>query len=143
MKDTDSPTVEGLPDAGGLNIDYQDVLTFEPTDEQLRMIRADFKRVAESVRRHLTHEFTVTPRVDRTPEGLQGRVIVEFPTGDVIGPGVPITADMFEGATESNWTGPIPPEEIETLSREITMVTVTHWAEWLDRVEGDQSLPAS
>lgn len=143
MKDTDPPTVEGLPDAGGLNIDYQDVLAFEPTDEQLRMIRADCKRVADSVRRHLTHEFTVTPRIDRTSEGLQGLIVVEFPTGDAIGPAIPITADMFEGATESNWEGPIPPEEIETLSREITTATVTRWAEVLDRIEGEQALPAS
>ena len=143
MKDTDSTAVQGLPDAGGLNIDYDDVLTVEPTDEQLRMIQADLKQVADNVRRHLTHGFTITPRIDRSPEGVQGLVVVEFPTGDAIGPGIPITTDMFEGATESGWDGPIPPEEIETLSREITMVALTHWAEMLDRIEADQALPAS
>lgn len=143
MKDTDSPAVQGLPDAGGLNIDYRDGLTFEPTDDQLRMIRADLKRVAEGVRVHLTQGFTVTPRLDRTPEGLQGLVIVGFPTGDAIGQGIPITTAMFEGATASEWNGPIPPEEIETLSREITTVTVAQWAEMLERSRGDRALPAS
>lgn len=143
MKDTDATAVQGLPDAGGLNIDYQDVRTFEPTDEQLRMVQADFEQVADSVRSHLTHGFTITPRITRTPEGLRGLIVVEFPTGDAIGPGIPITTDMFEGATEPGWNGPIPPEEIETLSHEITMVTVTNWAEMLDQIEGEQALPAS
>lgn len=143
MKDTEPPTVEGLPDAGGLNIAYHDVLTFEPTEEQLRTVQAAFKRVADGVRTHLTHGFTVTPRVDRTDEGLQGRVIVEFPTGDVIGPGIPITSDRFDETPEPDGDGPIPPEEIETLSREITMVTVTRWAEMLEQIGGEQTLPAS
>ena len=143
MKDSDSTAVEGLPDAGGLNIDYGDVLTVEPTDEQLRMIRADLKQVADNVRRHLTHGFTITPQIDRSPEGIQGLVVVEFPTGDAIGPGIPISTEMFEGASEPGWNGPIPPEEIESLSHEITMEVMTHWAEMLDQIEGDQTLPAS
>ena len=142
MKDSNSTAVEGLPDAGGLNIDY-DELTVEPTDEQLRMIRSDLQRVAENVRRHLTHGFTITPQIDRSPEGIQGLIVVEFPTGDAIGPGIPITAEMFEDDDEPGWNGPISPEEIETLSHEITMVTVTHWAEMLDQLDGDQALPAS
>ena len=143
MKDTDATAVEGLPDAGGLNIDYQDTLTVEPTDEQLRMIQADFKEVADNVRRQLTHGFTITPQITRTSDGLQALIIVEFPTGDAIGPGIPITTEMFEGDDEPGWDGPISPEEIETLSHEITMVTVTQWAEMLDQIEGDRALPAS
>lgn len=143
MKDTDSTAVQGLPDAGGLNIGYDDVVTVEPTDEQLRMIQADLKQVAENVRRHLTHGFTITPQISRSPEGVEGLIVVEFPTGDAIGPGIPITTDMFEGVTESGWNGPIPQEDIETLSREITVVTMTHWTEILDQIEGDQASPAS
>ena len=143
MKDTYPVDAGGLPDAGGLNIDYGEVLTFEPTDDQLRMVRADVEAVADGVRRHLTHGFTVTPRVDRTGDGPQGFVIVEFPTGEAIGPGIPITAAMFDGAGESDWDGPISPEEIETLSREITMLTVTQWAEMLERDGGAEAMRAS
>lgn len=143
MKDTDSAAVEGLPDAGGLNIDYDDVLTVEPTDTQLRMIQADIEEVADNVRRHLTHGFTITPQIDRSPEGIHGLIVVEFPTGETIGPSIQITTEMFEGDDEPGWNGPISPEEIETLSHEVMLVTITQWAEMLDQIKGDQALPAS
>ncbi|MFB6344888.1 MAG: GTPase, partial [bacterium] len=45
--------------------------------------------IADNIRPHLTRGFTVTTRIDRTPEGIHGRVLVEFPTGDTIEPGIP------------------------------------------------------
>lgn len=143
MKANEPSNTGGLPDAGGLNIDYQDTIPFEPTEDQLELVQADVKTIANSVRTHLTDAFTVTTRLNRTPEGPLGCVIVEFPSGDRIGPSIPITADMFDGADDSDWDGPIPPEEIETLSREITTATVTQWAEMLENVDGGRPLPAS
>lgn len=143
MEDADPPDRGGLPDAGGLNIDYGGTMTVEPTEDQLEMLRADLEAIADNIRPHLTRGFTVTTRLDRTPDGLQGQVLVEFPTGDTIEPGIPITADRFDGADRPDWDGPIPPEEIETLSREITVATVTRWARALEQAGGGESRPAS
>ena len=143
MRANEPSRTGGLPDAGGLNIDYQDTISFEPTADQLELLQADVETIANGVRAHLTNAFTVTTRLNRTPDGPHGCVIVEFPSGDRIGPSIPITADMFDGADDSDWDGPIPPEEIETLSHEITMATVTRWAEMLGNVGGGRALPAS
>lgn len=143
MVDTDPSDVRGLPDPGGLNIDYQETIAIEPTEDQLESLQADIKAIAEDVRSRLTHEFDVTARLDRTDDGLNGHVLVELPTGDVVGPGIPITADRFDGADQSDWNGPIPPDEIETLSRQITMTAVSQWAEIVERLGGGEALPAS
>lgn len=143
MKDEESVAVSGLPDAGGLNIDYQEALAFEPTEDQLEMLQSNIKSIAEGVRSHLTHHFTVSTRIDRTPDGLQGHVIIEFPTGDAIGPGIPIMADRFEGSDDPDWNGPIPPEEIEEMTKEITQTAVLQWAQMLEHTGGGAALPAS
>lgn len=143
MKDQDAVRAGGLPDAGGLNINYQESLAFEPTDDQLEMIMTDVKSIAEGVRSHLTDQFTVSTRIDRTGDGLQGYVIVEFPTGDAIGPGIPITAERFDGADDPDWNGPISPEEIEKMTRQITTNTVAQWARMLEHVGGGDAIPAS
>lgn len=143
MKDPDAGSVGGLPDAGGLNINYQETLSFEPTDDQLEMIMMDVESIADGVRAHLTDQFTVSTRIDRTGNGLQGYVIVEFPTGEAIGPGIPITAERFEDSDEPDWKGPISPEEIEEMTRQITTSTVAQWAQILERVGGGDAIPAS
>lgn len=141
MKDEEPVATSGLPDPGGLNIDYRETLAFEPSEEQLEMIEADFKAIADGVRSHLTHQFTVSARIERTPDGLQGHVIVEFPTGDAIGPGIPILSDRFENAEDEDWQGPISPEEIDEMTREITQTTILQWAKMLEHTGA--ALPAS
>lgn len=138
----DGPLGGGLPDAGGLNIDYGEPTAFEPTDDQLEMVQRDLETIADGVRAHLTGGFTVTTRVTRTRDGPQGVVVVAFPTGDAIGPGVELTADMFEAADEPGWSGPIPPDEIEALSRRITTMTVTQWAEMTGLGRDERAFPA-
>jgi hypothetical protein len=132
----------GLPDPGGLNIEYGDAATFEPSDEQLELLRADLESIAARVRPHLTRGFTVSTRLTDTQIGPQGHVVVSFPTGDAIGPGIQLTADMFEAAGESDWDGPIPPEKIEAMSRKITTIAVAQWAEMTGLASGDRVLPA-
>lgn len=132
----------GLPDPGGTNISYTDSTPFEPTDEQLELIQTDLKTIADGIRMHLTDGFTVTTRVARTHTGPMGVVVVAFPTGETIGPGIELTADMFEAADESNWNGPISPDEIETLSHEITTMTLAQWAKMTGFDSDDQDFPA-
>lgn len=134
MREDEPPDGGGLPDAGGLNIDYAEPVPFEPTEDQLDLIQADLEAVADRVRPHLISGFTVTTRLARTREGPQGVVVVSFPTGEAIGPGIRLTADMFESIDDPEWTGPISPEEIETMSRQITTLAVTQWA----KMSGDE-----
>ena len=143
MRDQDSVTANGLPDAGGLNIDYQDAFSFEPSDDQLEMVLSDVKAIADGVRTHLTDQFTVSARIERTPNGLHGHVIVEFPTGDAIGPGIPITSDMFDGADDPDWNGPIPPEDRKEMCREIVQTAVVQWANLLEHAGDRDAMPAS
>lgn len=136
----DEPLGGGLPDAGGLNIDYTEPAAFEPTEDQVEMVQRDLETIAEGVRAHLTDGFTVTTRVTRAQGGSRGVVVVAFPTGDAIGPGVRLTADMFETVDGSN--GPIPPDEIEALSRRITTMAVTQWAEMTGLGDDERAFPA-
>lgn len=129
----------GLPDPGGLNLDYAAQTAFEPGDDQLEVIKQDLETVAAGVRPHLLHGFTVTTRVTQTPTGPQGIVMVSFPTGDTIGPAIQLTPDMFTDTEES---GALSPEEITELSREITTVTVAQWAEMRGLTTNAPALPA-
>lgn len=132
----------GLPDAGGLNIDYTDSTEFEPTDAQLKIVRRDLETIADRIRPHLPHGFTVSTRVAQTRTGPQGIVLVAFPTGDAIGPGIQLTADMFDTDDDRQADGAIPPDRIVDLSREITSLTVAQWAEMRGLDGSDRPLPA-
>ena len=129
-------------DGNSLNFNVADDPAFEPTDEQLEQFRADLDAIADGVRPHLVDGFSVTTRLAETGSKPHGVVVISFPTGEAIGPSVPITADLFEGADEPDWTGPIPPKEIEAMSRRITSVTVAQWSTALDVVGNDGDLPA-
>lgn len=137
--ETPPPRDGGLPDPGGLNLDYTAPTAFEPTDDQLDVIKQDLETVAAGVRPHLPHGFTVTTRIAQTPTGPRGIVMVSFPTGDTIGPAIQLTPEMF---TDTDDAGAISPEEITELSREITTVTVAQWAEMLGLTHDDHALPA-
>ena len=129
-------------DGNSLNFNVADDAAFEPTDEQLDQFRADLEAIADGVRPHLVDGFSVTTRLAQSGTEPHGVVVISFPTGEAIGPSVPITAEQFEGADEPDWTGPIPPEEIETMSRRIASVTVAQWSTALDVAGNDGDLPA-
>lgn len=139
----DSPDLGGgRSTANSLNFNVAEAAAFEPSDEQLAQFRTDLQSIADGVRPHLTDGFTVTTRLAATQSGPQGVVVVSFPTGEAIGPSLPVSAAMFDGEDDPDWAGPIPEEEIDTMSRRITSMAVAHWASMLGAAGTDVNLPA-
>lgn len=142
MWDDEPRGTAGLPDAGGRSFESSEATTLDPSDEQVEQIRADLERIADGVRPHLTEGFSVTTRLNQSRDGPVGQILVSFPTGNAIGPSLPISMDMFEGADDPDWDGPIQPDQIESMSRKIASMAVAQWAAVLGSVGQNQDLPA-
>lgn len=132
----------GTDEGSGLTFNVTDEPAFEPTADQLEQFRSDLEAVADGVRPHLTEGFTVTTRLTGSGTEPHGVVVVSFPTGGAIGPSVPITAEQFDGADDPDWTGPIPPEEIEAMSRRIASITVARRSATFEAAGNGADLPA-